>query len=203
MFSTSIIGINNSNDIESGSASNMYKRTATYTNTNSNYSVKSSNNCGPNCCIKSGIWLLIMIICFPISFCDLYYGYTDNTCVSEPAGRLAINLKDYLLVYGLIGMSVIGLLSSMLFCLDINTFGSKNSNIDGCIVCGGAFLAIIFVLVTMFLIIWNIFGAIIFWCLTDTSKCSNSIYNYVFASLIIKLVFSLISILQIKKEKNK
>lgn len=45
-------------------------------------------------------------------------------------------------------------------------------------------------LVNLFLIIWNILGAIIFWGLMDTTNCSDTIYNYMFASLIIKLVFN-------------
>ena len=116
MSSTSIEKLNNLEDIEVGTNLDISKRSAT-----TKYStVESSGSCGTICCLKSLIWLLIMIIGFPLPFCDLYYGYTDDTCVSEPAGRLVINLKDYLLVYGWIVMSFLGLLSITLCFIDIN-----------------------------------------------------------------------------------
>jgi hypothetical protein len=86
----SIERLNNLEDIESGLAAKVSGKPDT-----TNYSsMESSGSCTTNCCAKSAIWLVIMIISFQIPFCDLYYGYTDDTCVSEPAGRLAINLKD-------------------------------------------------------------------------------------------------------------
>lgn len=200
-MSSTTTKLDNLEDIEVGSNQNISKRTPSTTTKYSN--MESSDSCGTNCCLKSTFWLLVMIIGFPIPFCDLYYGYTDDTCVLESAGKLAINLKDYLLVYGWIVMSMIGLLSVVLCFFDINSFGSKKSNSDGCYVCGVSFLTIINSLVNIFLTIWNIFGAVIFWSLMDTSECSNSIYNYVFASLIIKLVFNVISILQSKNDKDK
>ncbi len=195
MSSTIIENLENSKDIESGLTLN--KQT-----TDISCNVDSSKNCCINYCFKSTIWLLIMIFVCPIPFCDLYYGYTDDTCVSEPAGRLAINLKDYLLIYGWIVMSVIGLLSIGLCFIDVNSFGSETNN-DRHFVCGGTFFSIISALVNVFLTIWNIFGAVIFWSLMDISECSNSIYNYVFASLIIKLVFNVIGILQRNNDKDK
>lgn len=201
-MSSTTTKLDNLEDIEVGSNQNISKRTPSTTTTK--YSnMESSDSCGTKCCLKLTFWLLVMIIGFPIPFCDLYYGYTDDTCVSESAGKLAINLKDYLLVYGWIVMSMIGLLSVVLCFFDINLSGSRTSSSDGCFVFGGTFLTIINSLVNIFLTIWNIFGAVIFWSLMDTSECSNSIYNYVFASLIIKLVFNVISILQSKNDKDK
>lgn len=200
MSSTSIEKLDNFEDIEVGSNINISKRADTTTKYST---MESSCSCCTNYCLKSAIWLLIMIISFPLPFCDLYYGYTDDTCVSEPAGKLAINLKDYLLVYGWIIMSILGLLSIALCFIDFNSSGSRTSTSNGCFVFSRTFLTIISALTNIFLIIWNIFGAVIFWSLMDTSECSNSIYNYVFASLIIKIVFNVISILQSKNDKDK
>lgn len=167
MSSTTTTKLDNLEDIEVGSIQDISKRTPSTTTKYSN--MENSDSCGTNCCLKSVIWIIIMIIGFPLPFCDLYYGYTDDTCVSEPAGRLAINLKDYLLVYGWIVMSLIGLLSIALCFFDINSFGSRTSSSDGCFVCGRTFLTIIFALANIFLTIWNIFGTVIFWSLMDTS----------------------------------
>lgn len=200
MSSTSIEKLDNFEDIEVGSNINISKRADTTTKYST---MESSCSCCTNYCLKSAIWLLIMIISFPLPFCDLYYGYTDDTCVSEPAGKLAINLKDYLLVYGWIIMSILGLLSIALCFIEFNSSSSRTSTSNGCFVFSRTFLTIISALTNIFLIIWNIFGAVIFWSLMDTSECSNSIYNYVFASLIIKIVFNVISILQSKNDKDK
>lgn len=200
MSSISIEKLDNFEDIEVCSNINISKRADTTTKYST---MESSCSCCTNYCLKSAIWLLIMIISFPLPFCDLYYGYTDDTCVSEPAGKLAINLKDYLLVYGWIIMSILGLLSIALCFIEFNSSSSRTSTSNGCFVFSRTFLTIISALTNIFLTIWNIFGAVIFWSLMDTSECSNSIYNYVFASLIIKIVFNVISILQSKNDKDK
>jgi len=164
-------------------------------------SIIRSNSYSTNCRLKSLIWFLIMFIIFPIAFCDLYYGYTDDTCVSESTGRLVINLKDYLLVWGWINIGVISLLSFGLCFLNIDAFNIMKN--EGNFICCNVFITIVSIMTSIFFIIWDIFGAIIFWKLMDTSKCSNSTYNYVFVSLIIKLVFNINKILKSKNDKNK
>lgn len=96
MKSTDIFKNNKTEDIDIGLSTNVSERPDNTTNYSS---MENSSSLETNCCVKYGIWIIIMIIYFPIQFYDLYLGYTDDTCVSEPAGRLAINLKDYLLVY--------------------------------------------------------------------------------------------------------
>jgi hypothetical protein len=56
--------------------------------------------------------------------------------------------------------------------------------------------------IQLYHIMLNIFGAVIFWSLMDTSNCDNSIYNYVFTSLIIKIFFNAIGVLE-RKNENK
>jgi len=80
---------------------------------------------------------------FHLTFYDLYYAYNDNSCVSEPAGKLAIYLKDYLLIGGWINASIL------------------------------IMLRIIIAIINIFSIILNIFGAFIFWSLMDTSDCNK------------------------------
>lgn len=172
---------NKNDDIEFGLAANVSESQESTTNYNG---MENSSSHGTNCCVKSVIWIIIMIILFPLPFYDLFFGYTDDTCVSEHAGRLAINLKDYLLVCGWIDISIFCLFIILLYFIDINSAS------DGSFVCVIIFLTIILILLNIFISIWDIFGAIIFWGLLDTTNCSNTIYNHVFASLIFKLVLT-------------
>lgn len=150
-----------------------------------------------SCCMKSFLWIIIMIFCFPITFCDLYYAYNDDSCISEPAGKLSINLKDYLLIYGWISASAL-----IIFSIGLCFIGSL-SKTDTCFVCYIGFSAIIFTIISIFSVIWNIFGAVIFWGLMDTSQCNKELYNYVFASLIIKLCFSVYGIFKGNNDNKK
>lgn len=122
--------------------------------------------------------LFCMFASVPLIICDMYYAYTDDTCVQEHVDGLSINLKDYLLVCGWYGACSFVILSiGFCFC-DLQSIINQK---DKAYKVGN-------ILGKIFLTIWNILGAVIFWKLMDTSDCSDSIYNYVFISLIIKLV---------------
>ena len=175
-------------DIENGLKTSLSNISLTVNNTNTNANTvnnKKYNIFFKNCGLKFVFWLVIMIVIFPIPFCDLYYGYTDNSCVNEHAGKLAINLKDYLLVYGYTIMSVLSFLSIGLCFTDIFDDGIKKPiclEYGECLIINGCFL------IGIFINVWNIFGAIIFWGFMDINKCSNGTYNYVFTSLILKII---------------
>ena len=47
---------------------------------------------------------LIMIICIPLIFCDLYYGFTDKSCINETPNGLNFTMKIYLLISGFTGL---------------------------------------------------------------------------------------------------
>ena len=51
-----------------------------------------------------------------------------------------------------------------------------------------------------FSLAWLILGAIIFWGLIDNNKCNDGLYNYMYASLIIMIIFTVINLYQIVKE---
>jgi hypothetical protein len=184
----------NNVDLEVGLSNN---KQSTLSSVELNYTTSSTDDFAASCCMKSFAWVFVMIFAFPLTFCDLYYGYNDNSCVSEPAGKLAINLKDYLLIGGWINASILIILTLGLCFIN---FDKTNDTYFAC--CGGLSIFILSI-VNIFSIVWNVFGAIIFWSLMDTSDCGNSVYNYVFASLIIKLCFNVIGILQKKNDKDK
>lgn len=150
-------------------------------------------------CIKFIIWIIFCILIFPLPFCDLYYAYNDDSCVNNDAGKLAINLKDYLLVYGWIMMSLLGFIGFALCFVNPNT---SIDEADHCFFACGSLFVVLLALISIFSIIWNVFGAIIFWGLMDTNDCDSGIYNYVFASLIIKLIFSAFGAFQGNNNKN-
>jgi len=189
------IGINTNNNLPL-TPTKLSTESSTIVKLNNDSITIESSNCAVNCCMKFTVWFIIMIFTFPIMFCDLYYGYTDNTCVNEPAGKLLINLKDYLVVSGWVMMSFLSGISIGLAFIDFDSF---NENMVYC----GFFGTIIMGFIGIFLLIWNIIGAVIFWSLMDTSECSKNIYNYVFASLIIKLVFNAIGLLNSKNKDKK
>ena len=166
--------------------------------------IKTSTHSLEMCCLKFIIWILIAVFIFPFAFGDLYFAYNDSSCVNEPAEKLAINLKDYLLVYGWMYMSILGAITIVIFCTFTKTdFNSFNNIIDCFLICGASFTTLLIIISYTFGLIWNILGAIIFGGLMDTSGCEKSIYNYVFASLIIKLFFfSYCGICKKNKDKN-
>ncbi len=161
---------------------------------------------------------LIIFICLEISFtiCDLYYAYNDKTCVNYELG--AINLKDYLLVEGWFNVIFFNciLLMCCYLCFNMKNINIKyvenntdnnvsttnidtNINANNNIFCISITItAIAYVLLTFFAIIWDIIGAIIFWYLTNKSKCDDGIYYYMFISLIIKLTSHLTICLNLK-----
>ena len=132
-------------------------------------------------CLKLIFVSILILVNFPIIFCDLYYAVNDKTCVNQKMEKLAVNMYDYLIVSGL--YSLIITVISILFIL---FFIDKMKNNEVTTINFFLFLFII----SLFNVIWNIIGSLIFWNYMDNSKCSNEVFNYLFASLIIKLIFS-------------
>ncbi len=138
--------------------------------------VKGRNNCDPTiCCIKFIIVLLIVIFGLPLVLCDIYFGFADKTCVKENARIVSITLQDYLVVSGISsGLFGFGLLILVIF---FDDFDYEKTGI--CFRLG-------IILTSVFSFGWNITGGIIFWQHIDNSLCSNTVYNYMYTSLIIK-----------------
>lgn len=160
---------------------------------------KISEKSTTNYYMKLFIWIIIMFFAFPLLFCDLYYGYNDTSCVSEPAYPLTINLKDYLLIGGWIYSTILIILTIGLYFIDINSLDNINNT---CFICCGGLSIIILAIVNIYSSIWNVLGVVIFFGLMNKSACDEEIYNYVFASLIIKIVFNAIGILKTKNDNK-
>ena len=142
--------------------------------------------------LKIIIVTIVIFINFPIIFCDLYYAVNDNTCVNQKMEKLAVNMYDYLIVSGIYSIIItIILILFILFFID----KMKNNEITTL-----NYVFMLFLYINgLFNISWNIIGSIIFWSYMDNNQCSNEVFNYLFASLIIKLVFCSTILLNNKK----
>lgn len=141
--------------------------------------------------------LIIIFIMSPIIFCDLYFGFTDSSCSREQPDELAITLKLYLLVSGFVGLSaMIGILTGI-SCFEPNEISETGI----CFICCGS---VAFICATLFNIVWNILGAVVFWgYIYGNGNCNKTFSTYVFVSLIIKFVSVLFSYQFNKKRDDK
>lgn len=137
--------------------------------------------------LKLCLCLTIIFIGLPMSFCDLYFGYNDNSCVSNPNNNIEVNLYYFLIVSGWIniGMIFTGIIGIVLL-----------NSITTTIMC------FIGLLTSLFSFCWNIIGGVIFWSYIDNSTCSHNVFDYVFASLVIKYVFALFGIIMSRNSKD-
>ena len=146
--------------------------------------------------IKIAVSLLCIIILAPIIICDLYYGYTDNSCVQTYPENLNINMKIYLLVSA---YTEIGILIT---CIAGICFVSSKS-IDKMNIYVLLPTAII-IFICLFSIIWNIIGAVVFWGnIYNSGNCDKNVSTYLFVTLIIKLVGNLSGVNQATRTKQK
>lgn len=192
------INMNSVDDIESNSASNE-KLTETLSQLENLSRVlqeeieNNRNRSFETSCIKFIGIIIILLILAPLSVADLYYAYTDNSCVHQPAGNLNVNLFTYLAVDGILGgVGIIGL--SLYVCL----MGENTSSEY----CKGCCMLSMMTLCGLFTLAWTIVGSIIFWSLIDNEECSKGVYNYVFALLIIRYVSILVNLCAKNNDKK-
>jgi hypothetical protein len=138
--------------------------------------------------------IFILIIATPIIISDLYFGFTDTSCVNDMPDGLDISMKIYLLVSGFVSLTAMVI---YIVCItSLSTIDDENS-LDLCCV---YFTSAI---VQIFHIIWNIIGAIVFWgTIYGEKKCDKNVSTYIFVSLIIKFITILASILMDNSSKN-
>ena len=155
--------------------------------------------------IKIIATLLVIAFIAPFAVCDLYFGLTDDSCAIEKPGKLAVDLRTYLVVCGLLGAAAIVVFVICVCCFDIleeflvqqPTQQREEPNF---------IMLLVFKVLTnvlrLFNVAWTIMGAIIFWKLIDNNNCNSGIYNYVFAQLIIRLIFTSSTLLKKEKKTN-
>ena len=123
----------------------------------------------------------IIILFVPIIFCDLYYGFTDNSCVNEMPNGLNYTMKIYLLTSGFVGLAVL-----FISIWIISSLSYVEPNF--------IYLKYFGIICSLFQIIWNILGSATFWgTIYKEGNCDSMISTYIFISLIIKIVGNLFS----------
>ena len=135
--------------------------------------------------IKYMISFVTFLLCFPIVICDMYYGYSKDSCVEEYPAKLNINMKIYLVVGAYTNMLIMALVMCSISCLSRRNSRSMNLymvTVPKLIVTYGS----------LFLLAWNIIGSVIFWgMLYNKNLCSSNISTYLFVTLVVKLVCNL------------
>ena len=134
--------------------------------------------------IKFCTTLLIIVLTTPIIVCDLYFGFSNHSCINEKIpDDFNYTMKLYLLVSGFMG------LSWLIF--TIYTTCSLSTNNTTSIICPGY----IGLFVLIFNLIWNILGAVTFWgSIYKGGHCDSNTSTYIYVSVIIKFVGTLISL---------
>ena len=142
---------------------------------------RQNDNIGENI-IKLLITILTVLLCSPIIICDLYFGLNDDSCVEELPPSLSLSLQSYMITSALVGLSILTLLIISTCFISSDNCDAKNN----CIVIISKIISTIF---SVFHLIWNILGAIIFWGFAyKNNLCNKNVSTYLFISLIIKLI---------------
>lgn len=137
-----------------------------------------------NIAMKISVILLVTLLLTPLLISDIYYAYTDTTCVNIYPYNFNLNLKLYLLISAYYSFCL--LIIILIFTCFIYDLLKHNP----------VFLSIIrnltFIFVGIFPIIWSTIGAFIFWGnIYNTNYCNSDTSTYLFISLLIKITASL------------
>ena len=140
--------------------------------------------------IKSVVTLFIICFILPFILADLYIAYTDKTCVNIYPDKLKISLSIYLQVNSYILLVVLSVYIALIH-KKIKLFACNE--ITKTIFC-------LFVYITRIIIFgWNVLGAIIFWgYISEKGNCSVLVYNYLYATFILRLLVIILLILNTK-----
>ncbi len=96
------------------------------------------------------ILLTFIVVSLLLAFTvlDMYFAYNDNSCMHNDAVNTKLNFYNYLMGSGFILSITFGCI------LFVTCFDTK---------CGGEGAMIVFAWGHIFLVAWNLFGAILFW----------------------------------------
>lgn len=132
--------------------------------------------------ISFGTCVIMVIIFVPMIFCDLYYGFTDKSCINEMPNGLNYTMKLYLLISGFWGL--VSMLISICIACSL-TYNNKDEK-------KLLYAKLFGILCSLFQIIWNILGATTFWgTIYKEGVCDLTISTYIYISLIVKFVCNL------------
>lgn len=153
---------------------------------NVDFVINNFNNAIRVKCIKICLYILLFIIVLSVTIGDFVFGYTDTSCIYIYPDNFGINMKQYLLTYAYINIILLSY-NIFILCFYIKSLNELiYSNLLKLFT-----LDIMYLILKIFLIIWNIIGICIFWGLFLIDKCSYKIFNYLLVTIIIKSIISL------------
>jgi hypothetical protein len=144
--------------------------------------------------VKLCTTLLMIVLTTPIIICDLYFGFSHHSCINEMPDGFNYTLKLYLLVSGFMGLSWL----LIIICTTCSISKDNNNNVTA-IICT-KFIGLV---ILIFNLIWNILGAVTFWgSIYKGGHCDSKTSTYIYVSLIIKLIGTLIALQQNSNKKE-
>lgn len=144
--------------------------------------------------VKLCTTLLMVVLTTPIIICDLYFGFSDHYCINEMPDGFNYTLKLYLLVSGFMALSWL----LIIICTTCSISNDNNNNTTA-IICT-KFIGLV---ILIFNLIWNILGAVTFWgSIYKGGHCDSKTSTYIYVSLIIKLIGTLIALQQNSNKKE-
>ncbi len=143
--------------------------------------------------IYSTVFIFIFMV--PIIVLDLYFGFTDNSCINKKSNEIVFTTNMFLLVSGFFGPVNLLILFCNICLLSKDTEQIYNPNV--------LFLKIIEVFGIILYLIWNIIFAIVFWgTIYKKEVCDNTVSIYIFVSLILKFIGNLFRLHKNCKKKD-
>jgi len=132
---------------------------------------------------------ILYVLSIPIAFADISFANSDTQCVKQYIAHFCINMYDYLLISGLYTFIMIIILVGIIVSVDYDkidndTFFNLLINYYN-------------ILNLLFLLFINIAASVMFWSFIDINMCNKPTYNYLFTSLIIKLVSNLFYLIKL------
>jgi hypothetical protein len=132
-------------------------------------------------CLKMCVAFLVCTVISPFVICDLYFAFTDETCVHQPIQKLQLNMYSYLIVSGVVGLLYMIFLQTVDYIVVYDS-PRQDDDLNEIILFGCTVAQTLF---NLFTISWTVVGCVIFWGYMNNSECSEEVYNYLFAKFVI------------------
>jgi hypothetical protein len=135
--------------------------------------------------------ITFMLIYFPIIGLNLWFAFTDFSCINTSNSFIQLNLYDYLVVDSITLLTtLISIILSIIY--DPQDHSILKHLYDGYIMC-----------YKLFSLIWLTLGAVIFWLLIDSFRsCSYNVYYYLTVVIIIRIAIHAFYILVHYKQRH-
>ncbi len=139
----------------------------------------------------------VLVTLLPLTFADIYFAYYKDICVFNYIDNIQINLRLFLIVFGISQIFIICYFSyAVLILLDDIAINTNNRVVnDNQTICDSLIIDIIHIITKLFINIWNILyiavGVILY--IKFNEICQIEIYHYIIITFTIKLgIFGLI-----------